>query len=112
MMVFSLGFIIFAILTCCFAVCGNSTEGEKKSHSKEVRNSVHMGTRLVCDLRVIIAVVFYSLDTHKVLCIVLGPEKLANYKNVTDEDNHSFQFFFRREKRAMELVCGIFFIQE
>ena len=44
MMVFSLALLIFAILTCCFAICGNSTEGEKKSHLKEVCNSVHMET--------------------------------------------------------------------
>ena len=52
MMVFSLGFIIFAILTCCFATCGNSTEEENESHLKEVRNTLCIETRVVDNLRV------------------------------------------------------------
>ena len=92
MMVFSLALIIFAILTCCFAICGNSTEGEKKSHLKEVCNSVHMETCLVPRL----------VSTW-------GPEKLPKCLFLSDEDDHSFQFFGRR---TIELVCCIFFIRD
>ena len=92
MMVFFLGFIIFATLTCCFAICGNSTEEEKKPHLKEVCNSVYVATIISS--------------------FAWGIRKLPKCLFSSDEDNHSFQFFFRREKRAIELVCGIFFIQE
>lgn len=62
MMVFSLGFIVFAILTCCFATCGNSTEEENESHLKEVRNTVRIEGRVVGNLRVFTL----NLETQKI----------------------------------------------
>ena len=62
MMVFSLGFIVFAILTCCFATCGNSTEEENESHLKEVRNTVRTEGRVVGNLRVFTL----NLETQKI----------------------------------------------